>query len=224
MNKEFENIIQNWSKAQKAGAVLPCPRCGVQKMKDDISKNVLSRRADICVCSACGVQESLEDMNYRDKFEHHSDEYKEHFIKQWWLIRSVLGREEIIGNELGDWEIKVSRTVFVTKQDIDDIMVCALEGGITYWCSETEVVEKEYFGEYASDQISRGGSLKLYDCESDETYILTLEKLLNGLVLAAKKGYADEWFDDARLDTMNIDSEAADIIIQMALFGYVVYG
>lgn len=94
MNKEFENIIQNWSKAQKAGAVLPCPRCG-EKMQNDISENALSRRADIYICSPCGTHESLEDMRYNGKLEHHSDEYKEHFIKDWWLVRSVLRREEI---------------------------------------------------------------------------------------------------------------------------------
>lgn len=40
--------------------------------------------------------------------------------------------------------------VNMTQQDIDDIMVAALEGGINYWCREAEVVG-EYLGEYASD-------------------------------------------------------------------------
>ncbi len=60
-------------------------------------------------------------------------------------------------------------------KDIDDIMCAALEGGITYWCSRAEVVG-EYLGEYASEQISKGGELRLYDCESDEVYTLTLDK------------------------------------------------
>lgn len=50
--------------------------------------------------------------------------------------------------------------VTLTQQDIDDIMASALDGGICYWCRMAEVVG-EYLGEYASDQISLGGSLIL---------------------------------------------------------------
>ena len=56
--------------------------------------------------------------------------------------------------------IEVVRNVTVTERDIDDIMSCALDGGICYWCKEANVVG-EYLGEYASDQISRGGKLEL---------------------------------------------------------------
>ena len=44
-------------------------------------------------------------------------------------------------------------------------MATALDGGITYWCNKAEVIGG-YLGEYASDQISRGGKLKLYDYEA----------------------------------------------------------
>ena len=42
--------------------------------------------------------------------------------------------------------LEVSFSVFVTDEDIDDIMVSALEGGITYWCQEAEVIG-EHLGE-----------------------------------------------------------------------------
>lgn len=224
MKIEFENIVENWSKAQKAGAVLPCPRCGKMKMKDDVCENALSRRADICVCSSCGTEEALEDFGNRCNAEQHSDAYKESLIKNWWLIREVLGEEDVISRS-NEWEFKAERTVIVTQEDVDDIMAGALEGGITYWCCKAEVVEDDYYGEYASEQISRGGSLRLYDNEDDEQYILTLDKFLKGLRLAIKDGYGNDWFsDDARLDYAMIDGEAADIIVQMALFGEVVFG
>lgn len=224
MKIEFENIVENWSKAQKAGAVLPCPRCGKMKMKDDVCENALSRRADICVCSGCGTEEALEDFGNRCNAEQHSDAYKESLIKNWWLIREVLGEEDVISRS-SEWEFKAERTVIVTQEDIDDIMAGALEGGITYWCCKAEVVEDDYYGEYASEQISRGGSLRLYDNEDDEQYILTLDNFLKGLRLAIKDGYGNDWFsDDARLDCAMIDGEAADIIVQMALFGEVVFG
>lgn len=58
--------------------------------------------------------------------------------------------------------LEITTNVLVTHEDIDDIMVSALEGGINHWCAEAKV-QGEYLGEFASDQISRGGTLLLYD-------------------------------------------------------------
>ena len=123
-------------------------------------------------------------------------------------------------------EYKVSAVVnFVLKdEDIDDIMAAALEGGICYWCDKAEVVESDYLGEFASEQISRGGSLKLYDCESDDTFILTRDKFIEGVKKACEQGYSTEWLEDGEIDTCMIDSDAADVIVQLALFGEVVFG
>ena len=89
--------------------------------------------------------------------------------------------------------VKAEINVKLTQQDIDDIMVAALEGGIDYWCFKVEVVG-DYLGEYASEQISRGGMLKLYDIENGE------------------------------VDCCNIDAGCADEIVQYALFGELVFG
>jgi len=124
-----------------------------------------------------------------------------------------------------EFKISVIHEIKVTQEDIDDIMCSALEGGINYWCNKAEVVG-EYLGEYASEQISRGGALKLYDAEEDEVYELTLEKLLNGI----EKAYDGNWFmeygwcDGAKLDPCQIDAEVADVIVQLALFDEVVFG
>lgn len=124
-----------------------------------------------------------------------------------------------------DFELKVSQTIGVTKENIDDIMCTALEGGITSWCWKCEVVG-DYLGEFASEQISRGGTLKLYDSEEDEKYWLTLDKLLNGIKLAYEGGYyADyDWCNGRELDCCQVDAEVADAIVQLALFGDVIYG
>ena len=123
------------------------------------------------------------------------------------------------------YHLSIERTIKLSDQDIDDIMAGALEGGINYWCCKAEVIEDEYLGEYASEQISRGGSLRLYDSEEDETYDLTLEKLITGFVAACKAGYGYDWFDNKGcVDTCNIDADAADTIVQFALFGELVYG
>lgn len=122
--------------------------------------------------------------------------------------------------------ILLSHSVIITDENIDDIMSSALDGGITYWCSKAEVVEDEYYGEYASDQISRGGSLRLYDYYDGEKYLLTKEKFLKGLQTAYEMGYAnyDDWVDNERIETSEIDAIAADCIVQCAIWGDVVYG
>ena len=112
--------------------------------------------------------------------------------------------------------------VNLTQQDVDDIMVAALEGGINYWCREAEVVG-EYLGEYASDQISRGGSLILYDAESSDKWELTLEKFLNGVKLYFEQGCHVQVEDNA-IEIGDIDAGDADCIVQFALFGEVVFG
>lgn len=124
--------------------------------------------------------------------------------------------------------ININTTYKVTDEDIDDIMCSALEGGITYWCYRAEVVGK-YLGEYASEQISKGGTLKLYVEEpDDEPFVeLTKEKFLKGVTMAiSDAAYADyDWYlPDGTLDPCEIDSDVADYIVQCALFGEVVYG
>ena len=123
------------------------------------------------------------------------------------------------------WMLTIKKEIKVTQEDIDDIMCAALEGGICYWCCKAEVVG-EYLGEYASEQISRGGTLKLHDSEEDEVYELTRDKLLKGIKLAYGGGYFAEyeWCDGFVLDCCQIDAEVADAIVQLALFDDVIYG
>jgi hypothetical protein len=125
--------------------------------------------------------------------------------------------------------LEVSFNVLVTDEDIDDIMVSVLEGGINHWCAEA-LVQGEYLGEFASDQISRGGTLLLYDVKERKYEELTKEKFLAGL----KRYLEDPIYDDTvypgahedryLLDCTLIDAPASDMIIQYALFGEIVYG
>lgn len=123
------------------------------------------------------------------------------------------------------YEFEIKKTLKVTDEDIDDIMCTALEGGINYWCRKAKVIG-DYLGEYASEQISKGGTLKLYDAESDDTWELTKEKLLNGIKKAYEESYfADyEWCDGHTIDTCQVDAEVADVIVQFALFDEIVFG
>lgn len=118
--------------------------------------------------------------------------------------------------------------VSVADQDIDDIMTSALEGGINYWCNEAVVVG-DYLGIFASDQISRGGMLKLHSYEEDEWFILTKLKFLHGLEMVLSNDGQKEAITDVDdngrwLDPGQIDGNMADNIVQYALFEEIVYG
>lgn len=119
----------------------------------------------------------------------------------------------------------VQINVNIKEEDIDDIMCAAFEGGINYWCNTAEVVG-DYLGEYASEQISRGGTLRLHDMEAEKVYELTLDMFINGFKLWVENG-ANEFGGvtaNGIVDTCNIDAADADAIIQYAIFGEVIYG
>ena len=125
--------------------------------------------------------------------------------------------------------VEISVSIRCTDEDIDDIMCAALEGGVNYWCDKA-VVEGEYLGEYASEQISRNGSLKFhtvepFDDEETEWYVLDKEKFMTGLKLFLEDPVrlAGAICRDG-LDPCNIDAGDADTIIQLALFGDIIYG
>ncbi len=123
--------------------------------------------------------------------------------------------------------LNVIMKIKVTGEDVDDIMTGALEGGISYWCDKTEPIG-DCLGRYASEQISRGGKLLLFDFEAGEKHCLDLEKLLNGIKLWAMNPVGCNCLEQADgklvMDCGNADAIVCDAIVQYALFGDVIYG
>lgn len=124
------------------------------------------------------------------------------------------------------FEVHAELTVRLTTEDVDNIMVSALEGGISYWCSEAEVIEERRCADWGHEQIARGGALALHDAESDDKWELNIEKFTQGFRLWLENG--DDRYGavsgDGTVDTCEIDGEMADLIVQYALFGEVVFG
>lgn len=128
---------------------------------------------------------------------------------------------ELIKEEKGKiYEIKTS----VTGEDIENIVVTALEGGIGYWASLDTVPEWDAIPEglpmsqYATQLLLEGKTIGFTDTEDDdERWQLDLQKLLKGIGLNMKERPHDA-------DLGNMDSTTADCIVQYALFGEVVYG
>lgn len=123
--------------------------------------------------------------------------------------------------------VKVHGTIVtINQEDVDDIMSAALDSYyLQSWCSEVNVVGR-YLGEYASEQISRGGEIWFYDIEDESYYGLTLDNFQKGLemYLSENDPVVDANGTDAIIDVTMIDEVAADMIIQYALFGEIVYG
>ena len=145
-------------------------------------------------------------------------------------IKSLLKLKEKSEMPEKKFEVLVQIRAALTQQDIDDIMVSALEGGINYWCRRV-VVQGDYLGEYASEQISRGGKLAVWldePFEEDKTcYLLDLDKFLAGFKLWLEKGgdsYDAIDYSDGSVDCGQIDATCADEIVQYALFGELVFG
>lgn len=118
--------------------------------------------------------------------------------------------------------MKLNIEIEITNEDIDDIMCSALEGGINYWCGKCEVVG-DYLGTWASEQISNGGWLKLYDAESNDVWTLNKEMFLKGVKKYIENGYHNI-VDNGKINGLEIDSEVADCIVQYALFDDIIFG
>lgn len=61
MNERIQNRLADLKARQLAGEHLPCPRCGMDTMKDKLHTNALSRHADIYICDLCGTNEAMLD-------------------------------------------------------------------------------------------------------------------------------------------------------------------
>lgn len=142
-------------------------------------------------------------------------------------LKAAISHYEQLTREEKVNRVGVNLQIVVTQEDIDDIMVTALEGGINYWCGKAEV-DGSYLGEYASDQISRGGTLILHDTEEKRTELLTKEKLLQGIRMYAEQPKNSDIFEtvdhELHIDCCMVDANVADSIIQYAVFSEVVYG
>ena len=118
--------------------------------------------------------------------------------------------------------ININKRLEFREEDINDLMVTALEGGINYWCRKAKIVKiPEGVDEIlASDVISKNGILELYDAESSDKWELTLEKFMKGVkFVCEREGYSSV---EDLMD--NYDADTADIIVQYAIFNEIVFG
>lgn len=107
----------------------------------------------------------------------------------------------------------------LTDEMVDDILCTALEGGSNYWTRLVSCKERWPEGaEYLSQCLTRGRSLG-WLTDDGERYTLTLPKMRRGIYRAARHfGLAVERFYEEH------DATGADVAVQFALLGEIVYG
>ncbi|AKY03826.1 hypothetical protein AVT29_gp71 [Streptomyces phage Amela] len=117
----------------------------------------------------------------------------------------------------------------ITDENAQDIIDTAAYGGITYWAIEP--TQKDFA------DAPEGTAATIRDGEEDQVHYLTLDqvkkayrKLLKNeprIVGPQVHGYIkDSWAerDEDGIDCGYIDADAADVIVQVAIFGEIVYG
>lgn len=138
--------------------------------------------------------------------------------------------------------VKFSVEHKLTVEDIKDILTTAIEGGIGYWacllndtpewikaCKTLKESMKDTpcYCDVAWEVLSNNEAVKFEDegdcIEDDEAPILELtkEKLLKGCALYT--GYTGKDIHES-MEKGDFDANDADMIIQFALFGELMYG
>lgn len=133
--------------------------------------------------------------------------------------------------------LKFKQEVEIKQERIHDLLVSAFEGGCNYWLTiraddirkESEKVNGELNVE---NQIMLGATLHCYDKEEPENKLgeITLVKIIKALIAMScgedrklkKNEHLKTHFNN--FITENDDAETADVVIQIAVMGEIVFG
>lgn len=131
------------------------------------------------------------------------------------------------GNE---YLVEITKGLKVTEEAVQDLVTTALCGGIGYWAkldNSTDdflnAPEQECIDETVARLLMERKTVKLIDEENGEVHDWTLDELLRGIQKYCEGGYRNIIGDDG-LDMFNVDAEVADMIVQLGIFGKLVYG
>jgi hypothetical protein len=116
-----------------------------------------------------------------------------------------------------------AKEIHLNSEQIADLMVTAFEGGINYWCRSVvinDTTNPDHTGKLASEIISLGGELTLCDADISDKWLLTRDMVIKGIKMYCKENNYTSM--DLLMDEH--DADTADAIVQLALFGEVVFG
>jgi|TARA_R110002074_G_scaffold120750_2_gene254676 hypothetical protein len=124
----------------------------------------------------------------------------------------------------------INRRLEIQDKLIGDILCTAFEGGITYWANNVSCKDKEdmqkvggYKHEYLTKTKLKDAIMYIHESETGEKYPITKKSIIDAL---QKMDTPEYRYTEALNRLLNGDWDAidADIVVQTACFGEVVYG
>ena len=124
----------------------------------------------------------------------------------------------------------INRRLEISDELIEDILCSAFEGGITYWadnisCEDNKDMKKVggWKHEYLTKTKKKDAVMYLHDAETGEKYPITKKSIIDALQKMDNPKYQ---YTKAlnRILIGQSDADDADIVVQTACFGEVVYG
>ena len=124
----------------------------------------------------------------------------------------------------------INRRIEISDELIEYILCSAFEGGITYWaenisCKDNKDMKKVggYKSEYLTKTKKKDAVIYVHESETGEKYPITKKSIIDAL---QKMDTPEYNYTKAlnRLLNGDWDADDADIVVQTACFGSVVYG
>ena len=125
---------------------------------------------------------------------------------------------------------KITRTVEISDELIEDILCTAFEGGITYWadnisCEDNKDMKKVggWKHEYLTKTKKKDAVMYIHDISDEQKHPITKKSIIDALQKMDDPKYK---YTKAlsRILEQTYDADDADIVVQTASFGDVVYG
>lgn len=120
------------------------------------------------------------------------------------------------------YKVSVQLTFSLNDWEINEIISLALKGGINYWCRDAMLIGRCLGDDFF--EIANGSwVLLLHDAKGGQTYQMSLTELLEGFRKFITAGGNIDRNAAGRIDICDIDTTAADEIVQYAVFGNIKY-
>ena len=123
----------------------------------------------------------------------------------------------------------MTETTNTRKDFLAYVLVTAVEGGVNYWADIRNY--KNSYTTNMSSILSASAEIKTDEPDDNDWKLLTIDVIENGIqniqtgeIVLNPSILGSISYGNATNDAGSIDSDAADCIVQVALFGKIVYG
>ena len=124
----------------------------------------------------------------------------------------------------------INRRLEISDELIEDILCTAFEGGITYWADNVSCEDNKYMKdvggwkhEYLTKTKKKDAVMYIHDISDEQKHPITKKSIIDALQKMDDPKYK---YTKAlsRILEQTYDADDADIVVQTACFGEVVYG